>query len=197
MQSTLINILIRTSGRPNYFKKAVQSVEMQTYKNWRIIVSVDDKESEKYVQGYEFIRPRRRARETGYFFNRYFNDLLNKVKEGFVIYLDDDVEIIDPLFFEKIATYMEQDVLILWKYQFENGRIIPEKEYFGREPVRKHIDTGCFSHSIKYKHRWTSLRASDWRVAMQLYKEIPNKAWIDEVFIRAGNNGGLGKRKDI
>ena len=208
-EGELINVLIRTSGRPNFFKKAVESVEAQTHKNWRIIVSVDDKESEEYVNKYVYksgkdvnkyvyIRPKRRRRETGWYFNRYFNDLLAQVKEGWVVYLDDDVEIIDPLCFEKISAHMEEvNKLIFWKYQFESGKIVPEDEFWKKRPTRKHIDTGCFAHHIRYKPRWVSLRASDWRVANQLYEKIPNKVWIDEVFFRAGNNGGLGKRNDF
>ena len=32
----LFNILIRTSGRPNYFNDCVKSIYNQSYKNWQI-----------------------------------------------------------------------------------------------------------------------------------------------------------------
>jgi hypothetical protein len=46
----MINILVRTSGRPKYFEGCIESIYNQTYKNWNIIVGVDDSESQKYVQ---------------------------------------------------------------------------------------------------------------------------------------------------
>lgn len=57
--NNLINILIRTSNRPNGFARIIDNIRSQTYKNYRIIVSVDNDETEEYVRKYkdvEYIR---------------------------------------------------------------------------------------------------------------------------------------------
>jgi len=44
-----INILTRTSGRPNCFKRCVDSIKSQTYKNINHIVGADDDASYEYA----------------------------------------------------------------------------------------------------------------------------------------------------
>ena len=46
----LVNILTRTSGRPKYFKRCIESIKNQTYSNINHIVSVDDDKTEEYVK---------------------------------------------------------------------------------------------------------------------------------------------------
>jgi len=53
MKNPLINILVRTSNRPNFFAKCYQSIREQTYKNIRLIVSYDDEFTKEYTSGYE------------------------------------------------------------------------------------------------------------------------------------------------
>jgi hypothetical protein len=48
----LINILTRTSNRPNGFKRCRESIENQTYKNIRHIVSIDNLNDEEYVKSH-------------------------------------------------------------------------------------------------------------------------------------------------
>jgi glycosyltransferase involved in cell wall biosynthesis len=37
----MITILIRTSNRPQQFKRCIDSVINQTYKDWKVIVCID------------------------------------------------------------------------------------------------------------------------------------------------------------
>ena len=44
------NIMVRTSNRPNYFSDCIKSIRSQIYENYKIIVSVDNYFSKKYVE---------------------------------------------------------------------------------------------------------------------------------------------------
>lgn len=191
----MINILIRTSRRPRFFKDCIQSVENQSYKNWRIIISIDDNYTEQYVKpyGYDYVKVLRG--NTNCFWNLYFNDLYKQVKDGWIIYLDDDARLV-PGALQIIADHFNDNNLLIWKYQFANGRIIPEINFWGKQPQRKHIDTGCFAHQRKHFIPWDALRAADYRVIFQLYQKL-NPVWIDKVLFKAGNNGAIGNRKDL
>ena len=92
MKEPLINILTRTSNRPNYFARCQQSIREQDYKNVRHIVSIDNDESKSYVRGVDTIvrvhpmqyndtikiLPRTRFAP----YNLYLNDLLDNVEDG-------------------------------------------------------------------------------------------------------------------
>lgn len=195
----MFSILIRTSGRPKFFDKCYKSVLAQTEK-YKIIVSVDDKESLEYVQKYPVkiveVRQRKKENTAQCPWNRYFNDLLVR-SEGWIIYLDDDVTMI-PGALTKIKEFCtDRRNVIVWKYKFASGRIIPEKEYWKKIPTRKHIDTGCFCHHKSQQVHWVTLRASDWRVVKQLWKRKLKFHWIDEILFQAGNNGTVGNKQDL
>ncbi len=194
----MFSVLIRTSGRPKFFDKCYKSVLAQT-EEYKIIVSVDDKKSLKYVQKYPVeiveVKPRKRENKAQCPWNRYFNDLLKKA-EGWVIYLDDDVTMV-PGALEKISKLcINPRYVIVWKYKFASGRVIPEDKYWRRPPQRKHIDTGCFCYHISQQVHWVTLRASDWRVIRQLWDRKLRFKWINEVLFEAGNNGTNGLRND-
>lgn len=161
-----------------------------------MIVSVDDQRTYNYVEKYP-VKIVRVKKGQGIFWNGYFNDLLRKYAKGWIIYLDDDVKLIDKNVLDKISQYCTNPKnVIVWKYQFANGRVIPEKKFWGKQPMRKHIDTGCFCHHISQSVHWVSLRAGDWRVISQLWNKGLNFKWIDQVMFQAGNNGTVGNRKD-
>ena len=48
-----INILIRTSSRPEYFEKCIQSILNQTYKFFHVYVCYDTEDSHEYLRKYE------------------------------------------------------------------------------------------------------------------------------------------------
>ena len=177
----------------------MESVLAQTYQNVRILVSVHDKRTEAYVKKYpvEIVKVKEiRKKDKGHTpWNKYMNDLLARVKRGYVVYLDDDAAFVHDRALEIINEHLT-DKLLIWKYRFASGRTVPESQYWGKRPERQHIDTGCFAHPAEYKPRWVTLRASDWRVARDLYDKI-GAVFLDEVLIEAANNGDNGKRHDI
>jgi len=195
----MFSILIRTSDRPNFFDKCYKSVLAQKEK-YEIIVSVDNENSLKYVKKYpvkvvKIGKTRKRDNKAQCPWNRYFNDLLIRAR-GWVIYLDDDVTMLPGALTEIKKHCTDPRNVIIWKYKFHSGRVIPEKEFWMKEPVRQHIDTGCFCHHRKQYVHWVTLRASDWRVVKQLWIRKLNFKWIDKVLFVAGNNGTNGSKND-
>lgn len=185
--------MIRTSGRPNFFQRCYDSVKAQTYGNYNILVS-DDGDSD-YVYDYP-VQVVKVTPGKGIFWNDYMNHLLKHVNQGWVIYLDDDVTML-PDALETISRYCD-DVrkVVVWKYRFASGRVIPEAEFWGGKPTRKHWDSGCFCHSFRQKVFWVSVRAADWRVGLQLWSKKLRFTWVDKVLFVAGNNGDVGKKND-
>lgn len=191
----MFNILIRTSGRPNFFHKCYESVKAQSYTNYRILVS-DDGDSD-YLKDYpvEVVKVEKR---TGHcFWNLYMNELLKKVEKGWVIYLDDDVTMRHNALEEISKQCTDIRMVVVWKYRFASGRVIPGFEFWKRRPFRKHIDTGCFCHHKRQKVLWDSRRAADFRVIDNLWNRRLKFVWIDKVLFEAGNNGDIGKKNDI
>ena len=93
----LINILTRTSNRPFYFAECRNSIVNQSYRNIRHIVSVDDNYTYNYVKENGLLnqdilhleRPTRMS--TSHMpYNLYMNSLIKEVKEGWIMFLDDD-----------------------------------------------------------------------------------------------------------
>ena len=50
MDEPLINIVTRTSGRPNAFRKCVNSVKSQTYKNINHVIITDNEDNLDYIK---------------------------------------------------------------------------------------------------------------------------------------------------
>lgn len=210
----MFNILLRTSCRPNYFNRCLQSICEQHYCNYRLIISMDDPQTEAYVIRHlhslvalsknkpVLIRvkktPRNQQRTAPW--NLYLNEMLAEVTAGWVVILDDDDRFASPGALERIAEKITgPDQLLIWQMQWPNGRKIPGQEYFNRPPQRKHIGMPCFAFHSKYKHhvRFDGMRAGDYRAISKLYRIIPHKTWIPNVLIQTGNTGLVGARKDL
>lgn len=207
----MINILIRTSRRPNYFKECIQSIYEQTFKNWNIIVGIDDKESEPYVQPekcklvyYDFSKyilpPRPNNNEYGvkFVYNLYINELYKYVKTGYCLILDDDNKLSSKDSLEIISNNIKtDDDLLFWKVKFHN-RNVPNNNNFGGPPVLLDIDSAGFLFPISKKVDWEPFKRGDYRTAKALYKKVKNKIYIDNVLTQTQrkNEAGFGLRDD-
>jgi GTP:adenosylcobinamide-phosphate guanylyltransferase len=213
----LINILTRTSGRPNYFDHCIESIVKQSYCRIKVYVSYDNTESYNYVRKYKNIEKIRVSPHTGDYpdmeiergvavakfpSNLYLNDLQNLVKEGYIIILDDDDILTNK---NSIATIVDHikgnDDLLFWRVQFPNNIVIPEDEYFGKPPVYCHISGIGFAFDCKYSKdaKWDGYKGGDFGVVKNLFKTIPNKIYINEVLTGLQRNegwGGMGSQDD-
>jgi glycosyltransferase involved in cell wall biosynthesis len=207
----LINILVRTSGRPNYFKDCINSIYNQSYKNWNIIVGVDDLNSKKYVQpikgrfiSYDYtnyIYPKKpNLPEYGveFKYNLYLNDLQKEVNDGYIIYLDDDDKLWNNNSLKDLVNVIRNDDdLIFWKVRFPN-RLVPSDNNFYKSPVLKDISGIGFAFHNKYKINWEPFKRGDFRVANTLYDSVPNKIFLNKVItgLQRSVEDGLGRRDD-
>lgn len=216
MDSPLINIITRTSGRPNGFKKNRDSVLNQTYENINHIVLTDDVKSEEYLKEmnieYTFIdrnkiiksipNPNIKPPNASIFLphNIYLNEIIKNIDDGWIFYLDDDDHFANNLVIENIVKNItSNDELLFWKMRFPNGRIIPSVKSFNKRPVAGEIGGCCHGiHSKWKKHiKWDSWNMSDYRVMNYLNSVMSKKKWLDIVVVNKGNHGGLGRKKDI
>ncbi len=203
----IVNILVRTSGRPEFFASCIESIEKQTYKNVNIFVSIDNK-NDKYTTN-ERVYPVRvkkirvigtkSGKSYGSKFpaNLYFNELHKHVKSGLILYLDDDDKLTDRTALRKIVNeYKKGNNLIYWKVKIGNN-IVPSDKNFGFNPVCCDISGIGFAFDQKYKLKWEPYKRGDFRIAKKLHINISNKTYINEILTETqGEGNGFGLKKD-
>jgi SepF-like predicted cell division protein (DUF552 family) len=203
----IVNILLRTSNRPEYFDGCMQSIYRQTYKNINVFVSLDNK-NDRYTVDHKVypIRVKKKTKiadrtrkDFGIPFpaNAYFNELHKHVKSGLILYLDDDDMLTDKDTLKKVVKeYKKGNELIFWRVKI-GKRIIPSDTNFKYEPVCKDISGIGFAFDHKYKKNWQPYKLGDYRLAKHLYKNVKNKAHINEILTQSQENGnGFGLRFD-
>jgi glycosyltransferase involved in cell wall biosynthesis len=209
----LINIVTRTANRPKGFARLRKSIEAQTYNNIRHIVVYDDDSALEYLQegqGYELHKIDKEevlARDRGvnpntggYFpYNYYINDAYKLIKEGYFYGIDDDDELLDANVIEDLADVAEEDRLVLAKFQFDNGMVIPLDGDFGKAPKICRIGGSCMFFHIKWVDfaQFDCWKCSDFRVINRLYHSVPKTLFMDRVLMKCNNNGGKGEKIDI
>jgi glycosyltransferase involved in cell wall biosynthesis len=208
----LINILIRTSGRPNYFSQCMKSIYNQKYKNWNVIVGIDNSESLKYTQPHKCVEiqydyssflfsepPNNTEYGIPFKYNLYLNDLQDKVNDGFVMCLDDDDELYDTDSLTKLVNSISSDDdFIMWRVKFPN-RLVPSDDNFGKPPVVKDVSGIGYSYHIKNKEKWEPYKRGDYRIAKKLYNKCRNRVFLNEVITKLQRDveDGFGRRDDI
>ena len=204
----IVNILIRTSNRPNYFDNCIKSILEQTYKNVNIFCSIDNKD--KYTIKYPVypvnvkkvteIKDKAMSEYYGVKFpsNLYLNNLQEKVKEGLIMYLDDDDILTDSNSLKTIVDeYKKGNELIFWKIE-SNGRIIPSVKNWGKAPVSCDISGIGLAFDSKHKKHamWEAYKRGDFRIATKLYNKIDKIKFIDEILTKTQNGNNSGNRED-
>lgn len=213
---TFFNILVRTSGRPNYFAACIDSIRQQNYRHYQILVSYDDAETYEYVRHYPDVQaisveketetPPRRTNSSKHLEvflpNLYFNTLMQHCREGFVLFLDDDDCLLDKDALKNLDQHITgPDNLLFWRVRFSQQRLVPSDTYFRRPPAHTQINTSGFTFHTKYipEAQWDGWRVGDYFVASKLYEKIPDKIYLDRVFTGmqdAHRLPGLGFRND-
>jgi hypothetical protein len=221
----MMNILMRTSGRPNAFKACIDSIVSQSYRDFRLVISVDDAASWEYARRIApedativSLEPRverdpnKKQSHMGLElyhapYNLYENRLIAEVKDGFVMYLDDDDKLSDGDALGAIAAAcVDVDAFVMWRVLIRaDGAaganapgVVPDDEHFGKEPTICHVSGIGFAFHAKYRHLavWDELSCCDYRVAKRLWDEIPRKVFVDRVLTET-QSVGRGIRNDI
>jgi glycosyltransferase involved in cell wall biosynthesis len=198
MQNPLINILLRTHNRPIGFKRMLDSIRSQTYQNYRLIISVDNPETEKYVQGYgisDYIKPVRD--ETRPFpADCYFNDMIPKAQEGFIWYVDDDDFIPHNGVLELIRSTLKDGMINIYKMKSPTC-IIPNYEITGKAIVECCIGTPCFIIPVEIAGlvKWAGQSGSDYLYIKELSEKVGTDKinWIDEIIYHIDKPSQRGK----
>lgn len=209
----LFNIIVRTSGRPNYYHDCIHSIMNQNYLNYRILSSIDNSESLKYAKQYpvcicemidplpeEYSHPKRHDYGSYFPYNEYFNKLQTHINEGYIIYLDDDDAFATPdalkILNEEIKA-SHADV-VFWRVQFPN-RLVPNDEHWEKRiPICKDISGIGYAINAKYKPHWGPWKRGDYRIAIYLYDNVKNISFCDRALTRLQRKieDGLGRRDD-
>jgi len=135
----LINILVRTSSRPNLFKACMDSIFSQKYSNFRVIICYDTDISLNYLNNQltnnkcsvfkvNKLNAVERSLKSEYFYNLYCNDLLNMVTDGYIIYLDDDDKLTTPYALyavQQAIEYSPINSMYVWKFARPDKIIFP------------------------------------------------------------------------
>lgn len=175
----MINILTRTSNRPNYFATLADSIAAQTDKDFRWIVHSDNFEQDseylkehflidRIVKGTRLLKQKslyqnkqhaegiQRCYHAPY--NTYLNNLAEYVNEGWVMYLDDDDMFENEDAIKRLnllATRHDENTLHIFNGIFNNEKKLPSDkgvQYVlrGVEPPYGHIGGRCFMFHSKW-----------------------------------------------
>ena len=198
----MLNILIRTSGRPNFFKKCIESIKAQNNSNYNIIVGSDDW-NDGYVRKYNPVRldqlemDGRMLQTARHFpFNLYFNEMYKRCKPGYIMFLDDDDCFNNTNAVQTILANSSEDSAVFWRVNC-NGRLIPSDDNFGKHPVCKDFSSIGMSFHTKYISmlQWDDFKQGDYRIASRIYDIMPVR-WIDEVLTKTQVEQHGGSRSD-
>jgi hypothetical protein len=217
------NILIRTSGRPFYFSRCMESIYKQDYLNWSILVSTDNEiDYDHYIRGHKCFATiqnkysdyenqddrltdsEKKSGEFGIYFgpNLYFNKLHRHCNGDYIIYLDDDDNLYSKNSLKILSNRIkaETNLFVLWRVSFP-GRLIPSDKNWGKPPKVKDISGIGYAIPRKYLIDWRPWKRSDYRIAKQLYNDNRLKTvWLDEIITQVrggGDEDGFGKRDDL
>jgi len=200
-----LNILIRTSNRPKFFESCIKSIKKQTIFHKINIIVHSDNPADTYCNYYNLVKSNRcfeqkpRINKSWFSpFNLYFNKMYARVKEGYIMFLDDDDRFTRADSAEKILNILTEDTLLFWR-ALVSERIVPNDENFRNHPVYRDISGITFAFHSKYIPfaLWDGYKQGDYRLASKLYDSIPEKNYIDEILTATQiQKNGMGQRQD-
>lgn len=214
----MINILIRTNNRPKYFQRCIDSIKMQTYKDY--VIHIAHGPSDYYVADIMRGLPRRiteipNRRHPGIdvltmavhgakFFpaNDQLNALLGKVPQNeryWIMFLDDDDFFTEDFSLAEIAAHAEKpNQVVFWPVNLK-GKLVPKGLNYGNRPVKKDICSigFCFNSTYIPLIHIAPYKQFDYRLADQLYSWC-DSIWTDpNIALTAADNEGKGLKIDM
>lgn len=211
-----INIITRTSGRPNTFDRCYRSIKNQTYKNINHIVLYDDYRSKEYLDQYEDIdavlvdrdylintQTNRRLENLMIFkwapHNLYNNIGLERLKEGFYMFLDDDDYLRNNFVIQQLVNELEdRDTLYVFQMDF-NGVKVPSDDMIDRRKIELfNIGSPCYLIPVKYKDSafWDAFKCADYRYVRDISNVIPKTKFIKNIVAKIDMIGD-GMKRDV
>lgn len=196
-KNVLVNILTRTHNRPKHFKVCRESIQSQTYKNVNHIVGSDiDCDYCDYIK-LELQQVQPKPDHLASYpapWNLHLNTLNTYVKDGWIMYLDDDDKFVNSDALETIVNNIEnEDQIILWRVDI-NGMIVPNTQGFGRIEPGNISGIGFMFHSKHLPVDWGSWNFGDYRVITQLAAKKLQQKWINLVLTQTQGNPNFGQQ---
>jgi hypothetical protein len=199
-----MNILIRTSGRPNYFRNCVKSIK-KFLPDAKLHVSSDCKDDNDYIHrlcdgmDYRIYQIDKEAviklcsqikiTRKEFVYNYYFN-IMKPSLNGWCLTIDDDDELVMTPSFADCP-----DNIYLYK-QFVKNRTFPSDKNFGKPPVLNDIGGNCIIFHSSKMVDWKPQRGGDYDFISEMYKSN-NPVWIDRILVKAQTDGNWGRRNDL
>lgn len=192
-----INILIRTSNRPQYFQKCIQSIIEQQYENYNVIICYDKEESLIYLKEFNndyriTYFPVTVKSEEKYRFNLYCNVLMNKVEDGWIMFLDDD----DMLSHDKVLSMINEHLydincVYLWKFLRSDKVIYPKN--LNNIKIGEIVSCGFIFHSTyKTSSIWPDKQFGDYVFFSKLASSLSSSYFMDFIFTKNVNESVIG-----
>lgn len=195
----LINILIRTSNRPQLFARCLQSIEQQTYENTHVIVGYDNDRVKDYIpKGIDAI-PVHANKGYPFFYDLYCNQLKKYVMDGWFLFLDDDDILDRPTALEELARHLcgEHEAIICQMRR--NGNPKPRLNYIKNKIVREgHIGLPCLILHSRHKELsgLDGYHAGDYRYIQSVITMV-NPLFLPLVVVDAGARGHGKAEKNL
>jgi hypothetical protein len=196
-----VYILVRTSGRPEFFKSMLESVKSQDYKNIFLIVHYDNHEDESYLEDKRIdlrIYGKPEPERGDGFYNLYCNSLLDAIPvekngDGYFYFLDDDDILYSDNVISEFVKNAKRDHINVARVERWNGTIWPR-----RWKVQTSFQTECFLIHTDYRNmgRWWARKQGDHDYSRQITRELYIN-WIEDLYLAKAQEGkGHGLRLD-
>ncbi len=175
---TVINVLTRTSS--DFFNMAIiaDMLEKQNYPFLRNIISYDNSDyanciNLSRIKNSEMVRvfPKKKI---NYFYNLYCNTLLSTVKEGWVMFLDDDDELVrnDTIrHIMHIVSYCNNDDLLIF-HNYRDDKIIQIHDRVSPKIGEVCISSFVFHSSAKNLSWFTDKSHGDFDFFKRLFRRL-------------------------
>jgi hypothetical protein len=196
-----INILTRTHDRAEYFNICRESILNQTYSNINWIVGTDV-DCPYYPSAIRLmkepiaIKPKNIPDGQYYApWNWYLNILGTNIKEGWVMYLDDDDIFTNNDALQIIVDNIDNDnQLMIWRVQITPEFIVPKEESMGKVIRAGDISgIGIMFHSKHLPVNWGNTSYGDYRIISQLIDKGLEPKWINQILTSTINGSHYGQ----
>ena len=171
-EENLINIIIRTHNRPNFFKINFNSIKEQKYSNYVLYITYENDETLAYIK--ENIKDMKNVKliqvtkgPEKVFYNLYCNTVLDMIEDGYNMFLDDDDMLTHPHALKYINSFLTEKRFLCWEYMRADKIIGPRK----KEVTCGEIVSCGFCYNSKHKARWTPTEDGDHVFAKQLIED--------------------------
>jgi hypothetical protein len=195
-----INILTRTYNRPEYFNICRESIINQTYKNINHVVGseVDCQYCGDYIslskKTVDKVRPKPSTYPAPW--NLHLNEMNNHVKDGWIMYLDDDDMFVSETSLERIINYVDnENQLIIWQVDIGGFMVVPSNMEFGVIKPGNVSGIGFMFHCKHLPVDWGSWSYGDYRVINELSKKL-EVVFIKEILTRTQGRPNNGKQPE-